>query len=520
MYEDLIQEIKGARTQEEALKAKRRFSKRYGLARIPSNAEILDSVPEGEREVLRGILMKKPVRTLSGVAVVAVMARPHGCPGECIYCPRGEDAPQSYTGREPAALRAKRAGYDPFEQVHGRLRQLEATGHTIDKSELIVMGGTFLAQDLEYQEWFVGRCIQAMNVYPEIDAGQRTLTRIFEENEKAPVRNVGITFETRPDYSKKEHVDRMLSLGGTRVELGVQTLSDEVYRRVRRGHTLADVVKATRILKDSGLKVCYHMMPGLFSDPQTDLDMFHTLFDDPGFRPDMLKIYPTLVIKDTGLYDLWKAGQYTPYTDQEAVDLLVEVKRLLPKWVRTMRIQRDIPVQLVEAGIRRGDLGAMVYDRLKDEGERCRCIRCRDVGHLAYKEGVEVNPEDIHVLKEEYPASEGGEVFLSVEDTRADALIAYLRLRFPSDQAHRPEVDAETALVRELRVLGPTVPLGERLEGASQHGGWGGLLLGTAEEMAADRGLRKVLVTSAIGTRDYYRKYGYEGLGPYMGKGL
>ncbi|NOZ76335.1 MAG: radical SAM protein, partial [Euryarchaeota archaeon] len=269
MYEELIREIKDAKTPQEALRAKRRFSRGHGLGRIPSNAEILESLPEDEREALRAVLMRKPVRTLSGLAVVAVMARPGPCPGECIYCPRGEDAPQSYTGREPAAMRARRAGYDPFRQVHGRLAQLEATGHAIDKSELIVMGGTFLADDPEYQEWFVGRCIQAMNAYPGTDAGHGSLAGIFEENETARVRNVGITFETRPDYSMKEHVDRMLALGGTRVELGVQTLSDEVYRRVNRGHTLADVVEATRVLKDSGLKVCYHMMPGLFSDPGT-----------------------------------------------------------------------------------------------------------------------------------------------------------------------------------------------------------------------------------------------------------
>jgi elongator complex protein 3 len=518
MYEEFLEEIRRAKTPGDIIRAKRRFSKKHKLKKIPSNTEVLEAVPQGERDIFREILKRKPVRTLSGIAVVAVMARPHECPGECVYCPRGEDAPQSYTGREPAALRARRAGYDPFQQVHGRLGQLQTTGHTIDKSELIVMGGTFLAQAPDYQEWFVGRCVQAMNAFPGTEEGGKPLTRIFEENESAPVRNVGITFETRPDFSREVHVDRMLALGVTRVELGVQTLSDEIYRKVRRGHTVADVVEATRTLKDSGLKVCYHMMPGLFSDIETDLEMFQTLFQDQVFRPDMLKIYPALVIKGTELYEMWKAGEYTPYTDQEAVELLVEVKRLLPRWVRTMRIQRDIPVQLVEAGIRRGDLGAVVYNRLKEEGQRCRCIRCRDVGHLAYKEGVEAGPGHIEVLREEYPASEGREIFLSAEDTRADAMVAYLRLRFPSGHAHRPEVDGDTALVRELRVLGPTVPLGERFDGASQHGGWGGLLLDEAEEIATDNGFKKVLVTSAVGTRDYYRRHGYEREGPYMGK--
>ena len=504
---------------EEVQRIKAQVARELKLERLPSNAEILSHASREEREALLPLLKRKPVRTLSGIAVVAVMAKPAPCPGECIYCPRGEDAPQSYTGYEPAALRARACDYDPFAQVTSRLEQLSSIGHSIAKVELIVMGGTFPALPWEYQQEFVKECIDAMNSFP----GERVRSASFEaavrRNETARVRNVGITFETRPDFCRPEHVDRMLSLGVTRVELGVQTLRDEVYRKVRRGHTVADVIEATRVLKDAGIKVGYHMMPGLFSSFEEDLAMFRELFENPSFRPDTLKIYPTLVVPGTELYEMWRRGEFEPYTDEEAAQLIAEVKRMLPRWVRTMRIQRDIPAQLIAAGVKHGNLAEMVQRKLKEARVRCRCIRCRDAGHLAYKEGVEIREENLALEVESYEASEGEEHFLSIVDKRSDALVAYLRLRFPSEHAHRREV-RNAAIVRELRVLGEALPLGKRVPGAEQHRGYGSRLLTKAEELAGEAGFKRVLVTSAIGTRPYYRRRGYERLGPYMAKNL
>jgi elongator complex protein 3 len=514
---EIIEEIKKDPSKNlEELKLK--IARKYRLDSLPANSEILACLTEEDSNILAPLLMRKPVRTISGIAVVAVMTKPSPCPGKCIYCPRGENAPQSYTGKEPATLRAKRANYDPYLQVTDRLKQLEQIGHPIDKVELIVMGGTFPAQPEEYQKWFIKRCIEAMNHYrKERPMKEVDWEKVQQDNERGIIRNTGITIETRPDYAKEEHVDNMLEMGVTRVELGVQTIYNDIYERVRRGHTVEDVIKATQVLRDAGMKVGYHIMPGLFSEPRRDIKMFKKIFQEDRFKPDFIKIYPTLVIEGTELYELWRKGEYSPYSDEEALKLICEVKKMMPKWIRTMRIQRDVPSYLVEAGVKKSDLGDLVYKRLKEEKIRCKCIRCRDIGHLAYKEGVKLS-DNLEILKEEYSASGGMEYFLSIEDRDNDALIAYLRLRFPSEEAHRLEVDENTSLIRELRVLGPLVPLGERRRNAEQHKGWGETLLRKAEEISRENGFSKLLITSAIGTRYYYRRFGYERIGPYMGK--
>ncbi len=506
---EIISELKSTLPERKELnRIKAKVAKKYRLKKIPTNADILAMVEDEDLPVLLPILQKRPIRTISGIAIVAVMARPYPCPGECIYCPVGENSPQSYTGEEPASLRAKRANYDPYVQVFDRLLQLKQIGHPVDKVELIVMGGTFTSQPQEYQEWFVKRSIKAMNDFGMEETATQSLDQVQMQNEMSAVRNVGITFETRPDFVETAQVDRMLEYGVTRVELGVQTLRDSVYEMVNRGHKVEDVVNATKILRDAGLKVGYHMMPGLFSDFDEDLEMFRALFKDDRFKPDFLKIYPTLVIEGTELYELWKRGEYRPYSDEEATELICKIKGLMPKWVRTMRIQRDIPKKLIVAGVKKGDIGAIVHEKLKEAHIRCRCIRCRDVGHLAYR-GKIIDEEHVEILTEEYKAGGGIEHFISIEDTGNDALIAYLRLRL-----------FDCAVVRELRVLGPMVPIGGRIKEAKQHKGWGSILLEKAEELCIKDGRKNVLVTSAIGTREYYRQRGYRRLGPYMEKPL
>lgn len=482
------------------------------------NSEVLHFLKtKGETELIQN-LKSKPTRMISGVNVIAVMTMPSKCPhGRCVYCPGGPEynSPQSYTGHEPAALRGTQNGFDPYLQVKSRIDQLRTIGHDVSKVELIVMGGTFPATDIEYQRTFIKGCLDAIT-----GIKSQSLDEAQCNAERSEIRNVGITFETRPDYCKESHIDRMLQIGVTRVELGVQNIYDDIYRLVERGHTVQDVVHATEVAKDAGLKVCYHMMPGLpGSNFERDLEAFKTLFTDQKFMPDMLKIYPCLVLGSAKIYNWWKEGKYKPYTVEEATDLIVEVKKLLPPWVRVMRIQRDIPAKLIVAGVSKGNLRQLVSEEMRKRNIRCRCIRCREVGHQELFNSTTPKIENIRVVTQIYEASNGEELFISAEDGENDVLIGYIRLRFPSFKAHRPEVNArETSIIRELHVYGPLVPIGDSVAEAWQHRGYGKMLLKEAEEASAKNGRSMVLVTSALGVREYFRQLGYERIGPYMGK--
>ena len=503
-------------------RVKMRVAAEYKLGKVPSNAEIICLLKAEEKSKLLPLLRRKVTRTISGVSVIAVMTKPYPCPQSepCAYCPGGPPfgVPQSYTGFEPAAMRGLQNEFDPFLQVRSRVEQLRAIGHNVDKAELIVMGGTFPATPLDYQSWFVQRCLDAI-----VGEESASLEEAKKNAEIGSVRNVGITVETRPDWAGETHVDNMLEMGVTRVELGVQNPSDEIYGLVGRRHTVRDVVEATRIMKDAGLKVAYHLMPGLpGSNFEKDLDAFREVFADSDFKPDMVKIYPCLVLKGTKAYDWYCEGKYEPYTNEEAARLIVEVKRIVPFWVRVMRVQRDIPAGLIVAGVNRSNLRQLVQQKLREQGVRCRCIRCREVGHRVMFDKVKVDSDKVEILATKYLASEGEEVFISAEDVENDVLVGYLRLRVPSEKAHRQEVKAKRcSIVRELHVYGPMVPVGKRLAGAWQHRGYGGVLLGEAERLSREEfGLGKVLVISALGTKQYYKRFGYGYDGVYMSKML
>ena len=461
------------------------------------------------------IKFKKPIRAASGITVVAIMTKPFPCPhGKCIYCPGGPEygTPQSYLEDSPAAARAIFCNFDPYEQVRTRLMQYVAMGHTPSKIELIIMGGTFSALPLDYQEWFVTMALEAMNRFPKPKPRRWiSLEKAQKRNEKARIRCIGITFETRPDWAKENHIDIMLRLGGTRVEIGIQSIYDDVLQRVMRGHTVKDTIEATQLLKDAGFKVCYHIMPGLpGSDLDRDFEMFKTIFEDPNFRPDMLKIYPTLVIPGTRLYELWKRGEYRALTTEEVLELLLKVAPLIPKWVRIMRIQRDIPLHHVIAGVDIGNLRQVFEQMIIERGIEYREIRFREVGIRMVKYGQVPDIHNIKLLREDYEASGGIEVFLSFEDVKKDILIGFLRLRIPSEKAHRWEVKGKTAIIRELHIYGPQVPIGKRYDTAWQHKGFGKRLVLEAERIAKEEfDMRRMLIISGIGVRNYYRRLGY-----------
>jgi elongator complex protein 3 len=508
---------------EDVHRLKLEVAAKWHLTEIPSNADLIGALTKVEKRLFLPILRRKDTRTISGVTVVAVMTKPYPCPQPepCAYCPGGpsRNAPQSYTGHEPAAMRGAQNSYDPYLQVHSRIDQLTAIGHKVDKIELIIMGGTFPATPPEYQSWFIQRCLDA------ITGKQSTSLQEAKTNaETSQVRNVGITVETRPDWAKQLHVDAILDMGVTRVELGVQNPDDEIYRLVGRTHTVADVQEATQIAKDAGLKIVYHLMPGMpGSNPEKDLAAFRRIFTDSAFKPDMIKIYPCLVIEGTKTHLWHKQGTFQPYSSEQAAEIVAQLKMIIPPWVRVMRVQRDIPAGLIVAGVKNSNLRQLAQIKLAETGERCGCIRCREVGHrIARADGVEPNLANVKVYSTTYDASEGKEVFISAEDRENDVLIGYLRLRVPSVKAHRPEIMATpSAIVRELHVYGPLVPVGKHSVGAWQHKGFGAELLAEAERMARmDYDLKKLFVISALGTKQYYMRFGYTRDGVYVSKKL
>ena len=487
---------------------------KYSLERLPKNSEILSSATEKQFSKLQKILLKKPVKTASGVAVIAIMPKPFACPhGRCTFCPGGIDVntPNSYTGKEPVTLSAIEDEYEPGIQIKRRIEQLIAFGHDPTKLELVIVGGTFLFMPDDYQRNFIRSCYDAVNGFES-----NSLEDAKKNNEKSKMRNVGFTIETKPDYCQQKHVDMMLDYGITRVEIGVQSLTERVYNIVNRGHDLQQVISSFQIAKDAGYKIVAHMMPGLPTmSPKEDIADFKKLFEMDEFKPDMLKIYPALVLKDTPLYDDYKLGNYKPYSTEEMINVLSESKKIIPKWVRIMRVQREITIDEIIDGPKMGNLRQKVHQELERQGTSCKCIRCREAGLNNKKEFSELKLERIN-----YNASGGKEVFLSFNDEN-DLTYGFLRLRKPSQNAHREEITDKTSIVRELHVLGKAVGIGEQEEFSFQHQGIGKKLMMKAEEIAAtDLSSNKLCVISAVGTREYYRKLNYKNNGPYMAKEL
>ena len=488
---------------------------KYSLNRMPKSHEILSMVQGEEFSKLRKVLLKKPVKTASGVAVIALMPKPFACPhGRCTYCPGGIEfnSPNSYTGNEPSTLNAIENEYDPKLQITTKIDKLIAYGHDPSKMELVVVGGTFLFMPKDYQENFIKSCYDALNGFDS-----KNLQEAKSNNEHAKIRNVGFTIETKPDYCKKEHVDWMLDYGVTRIEIGVQSLQERVYQIVNRGHNYADVTESFQISKDAGYKIVAHMMPGLPTvTPDEDISDFKKLFDDPQLRPDMLKIYPSLVLENTPLYDDYKQGKYAPYSDEDLINVLTEMKKSVPKWVRIMRVMREIGPEEIIAGPKLGNLRQIVHENLAKQGTSCKCIRCREAG-LSRKN---LDQQSLRLNRINYDSSGGNEAFLSYEDDD-ESIYGFLRLRNPSNLAHRKEVGNESCIVRELHVYGKSLRIGEKEDNEIQHSGLGKKLMSEAERISKEEfDAKRLLVISAVGTREYYQKLGYSLYGPYMSKQL
>jgi elongator complex protein 3 len=461
------------------------------------------------------VSIRKFTRTISGVTPLAVMTAPISCPGRCLYCPTFMDAPQSYTPESPAVLRARRFAYDARQQVTARLNTFAEMGHPTDKIELIVMGGTFLAQPIDYQYRFIKDCYDSLNgeVSPSLETAKKL-------NETARYRCTGLCIETRPDWCGQAEVERMLEFGATRVELGVQTLDEDIYRLVRRGHGVAEVVRATALLRDYGFKVYYHWMPGLpGATPEKDLEMSRALFTDDRFKPDGLKLYPTMVVRGTELEKWWREGRYQPYSDETMVDLITAIKSIVPGYVRISRVLRDIPSKFIVAGLK-DSLRDIVRKKMENSGVACHCIRCREYGHRARTGWAIGEPR---LVRTDYIAADGTEVFLSFEDEQ-ETLFGLLRMRI---QPHPVPVlsgpgGGNYAVIRELHIFGPEVPLNEQRGQAAQHKGLGKALLHEAERLARDEfQARRLVILSGTGAKEYYRReFDCQSSGDYMVKKL
>ncbi len=483
--------------------------------------------PSRRRPELDRLLVRRGVRSLSGVAVVTVLTKPYPCPGRCVYCPTDARMPKSYLPDEPAAARALGHRFDPFRQTAWRLMALAANGHPTDKVELIVKGGTWSSYPWDYQRWFIKRCFDACNAFGRSGSrAARTLAAAQSRNENAQARIIGLTLETRPDRITPTEIVRLRDLGCTRVELGVQSVDDRILAAVKRGHDTAAVVRAASSLRAAGFKTDFHLMPQLpGATPSSDLAEIEEIFSNPDYRPDMIKIYPCTVVPQAELYGWWKAGRYTPYPDDELVEMLIAAKsRHVPRWCRISRLIRDIPSNNIVAGNAMTNLRETVQREMKKRGLTCRCLRCREIGHAA-KTAPHLHRARPRLFDDSYEASGGTEHFLSFEDRSRRAIFAFCRLRLPPQPpdaeiaALLPEIDG-AAFVRELHTYGQLVPIAGRTARASQHTGLGRRLLAEAERLAAAAGFRRLAVIAGVGVRPYYRKLGYRLVGTYMVKKL
>ena len=637
---EILEEIKknDVKSQHQLNQIKLKILNKYKaeVSQIPKNADIYFSGSEEDRKRFKDLLSLKPVRTISGVAPIALMSEPYPCPhtmkgiGPCTYCPGGPgspfgDVPQSYTGKEPSTRRSMRNHYDPYLIVFNRLEHYIAMGKIPDKAEIIVQGGTFTFFPRLYQEYFVKYTIKAMNDFSKLffnnegnidllkfkkffelprvisEEGKRTksiqnklmqikhldlnderirdkvedlffrenpkyeningwhissippiekleiyenghnanvtaikniqnkvktenlslisLRQMQKENETSFIRCVGLTIETKSDFGKLYHGNLMLELGCTRVELGIQSIYDEILEATNRGNTVHDNTESIRILKDLGFKINAHYMPGLpLTTKEMDLKGLRELFENPDYMPDMLKIYPCMVMEGTKLYDDWKNGKFNPLTTKEAAEIIAESKRFFPKWIRIMRVQRDIPTYVTAGGVDKTNLRQYVEKICKERGIKCKCIRCREVG-FHVKNNEEINIDNSQITTTEYEASKGKEFFIATEDLQHDVLFGFARIRFPS-QFLRSEITKTSALLRELHVFSSAIQIGKTSEESFQHRGLGKSLLMKAEEIAKQNSKNKMVVISGIGAREYFRKFGYELEGVYMTKYL
>jgi len=487
---------------------KRKFAKKEST-RMVKNSQLLEAYHKliKEKRITKNlkteeVLRIRKVRSLSGIVIVSVLTKPYPCPGKCIYCPQQDGAPKSYLQEEPAVARAIMCDYEPHRQVQMRIKALEAIGHPTDKIDLRIIGATWSFYPKNYQTWFIKQCFKAVNDYPKNKKRAKTLEKLQKENEKAKRRIIGITIETRPDFIDIKEIKRLRELGITRVELGVQSIYNDVLKINKRGHNIEQTIEATKLLKDAGFKICYQVMPNLLgSCPSKDFEMFEQLFSNPNFKPDYLKIYPCALLKEAPLYEVYKQNKFKPYTEKQLIKLIIKIKKITPYWLRIQRIIRDIPTKyIIKGGTKTSNIRQMILKMAKEQNWQCKCIRCREV-----KDNYNAK-EKLKLFRDDYEASEGKEIFLSFENYDRTKLYSLLRLRMPS-QTVLP-ILKDSAIIRELHTYGQLIAISKK-DKAPQHKGLGKKLMKEAEKITKQENKKQIAVISGIGVRGYYKKLGY-----------
>jgi len=505
---------------------------------------------------LEKLMRKADIRTLSGVAIVTSLTKPHPCPGGCVYCPTERKMPKSYLASEPAAARALGLKFSPYEQMQRRIEMLEKNGHPTDKIEYIIKGGTWNAYPLKYQYWFILESFRACNDLSHNTYhvsrnkkiikhyNNKTLKQLQKElnieqnynDFKAKHKIIGLTLETRPDIVTPTTILHMRQQGCTRIELGLQAPDDKILKLVRRGHTVQQFKDAMLLLRQAGFKVDLHFMPDLpGTTPKHDVEMYKLLFDDPGFKPDMVKIYPCTVIKSAELYKWYKNKKYKPYKEEELFESLIEMKKLTPRYCRISRLIRDIPNDDIQAGNAITNLREYLTQEMKKRGLKCKCLRCREVGHAVTSARQHLSTITPKLFIDKYETIGGTEYFLSFEDKKRLVVFAFLRLRLPTSGMTNASLSLDnlaivnplyevlpeiknSAFIRELHTYGQLLELGTKNKSASQHKGLGKKLVKEAERIVKNNKFKKLAVISGVGVRGYYRKLGYKKYGTYMVK--
>ncbi len=531
---------------------KNKFCSQLGISQ-PTNKELMQSYQKllkmkrvKKSEAVEMFLRKAGVRSTSGIAVITSLLKPYTCPGKCIYCPTETRMPKSYIASEPAAARSLRLDFDPYLLMQKRIEMLESNGHPTDKIEYITKGGTWNAYPLKYQYWYILESFKACNNFSrrkptpptkeshwnnkQIEELQQAVEIEQRYNESAKHRIIGITLETRPDAISPRTIYHMRRQGCTRVELGLQAPDDQILDLVKRGHTVQQFKDAIWLLREAGFKVDLHFMPDLpGTTPEHDVEMYKFLFEDPGLRPDMVKIYPNTVIKSAELYQWFLDGRYKSYGDEALFHALLEMKLATPRYCRISRLIRDIPATEIEDGNIVTNLREVLEHELKKQGKKCVCLRCREITRQEKYLPQETEPE---LFVDTYETDGGIEYFITLEDPNRIAVYGFLRLRLPNlslikdpkqvEQRKQlfklmPEIK-HCAFIRELHVYGQLVKIGDKDSTATQHKGYGKKLMTEAEKIAQKNGFSKVAVISGVGVRGYYRKLGYRKVGSYMVK--
>ena len=485
-------------------------------ALVASYRRMVESGEWEEDPVLLAKIRMKPIRTLSGVTTITILTKPHPCPGECIFCPSEAGLPQSYLSDEPGARRGVENHFDPYLQVSSRLKALHQVGHPTEKIELLILGGSWSAYPSDYREWFIRRCFEALNEEnPLDDQGAISLAEVQARNVNGLHRNVGLVVETRPDLVTLEGLLEMRRQGVTKIQVGVQSMDDEVLLLNRRGHTAEDAEAAVALIRAAGYKVVVHWMPNLLgATPESDREDFKRLWREGGLQPDELKIYPCQLLESAELYRFWKAGEYQPYSEATLISLIADVKLEVPRFCRINRVIRDIPSPLVVEGNRNTSLRQDVALLLQQRGQQCQCIRCREIRY------GKVDAASLVLMDQVYRAGQAEEHFLSF-NSPDDKIVGFLRLSLPRVETIPGIPDLQkAAIIREVHVYGQSLEVGSEQVGAAQHIGLGTQLLQEAERIAKERAFKGLAVISAVGTRTYYADRGFKLGELYMRKSL